>query len=132
MGDSLSRYFYLSLAHMLAHQKWPRKFARLPSHPTHQDSIVSERDWSSWTRFYSETNRVMLTGFEEVSLQKKNNQQQHSRSLEDTVDVRILNTTTSRPHLFPNTKSRRISYEVCDCFRDDSLQWMPNGTGPHQ
>jgi hypothetical protein len=62
MGDSLSRYFYLSLAHLFARKKWASKFARLPAHPTAPRSILSEKDFQNWSLFYHESNTLLSSG----------------------------------------------------------------------
>jgi hypothetical protein len=62
MGDSLSRYFYLSLATLFVTGKWPRKFAKLPAHPSLSRSILSEKDLQNWSRFYYKSNKVLQNG----------------------------------------------------------------------
>jgi hypothetical protein len=62
MGDSLSRYFYLSLATLFATGKWSRKFAKLPAHPSLTRSILSEKDFQNWSRFYYKSNKVLQNG----------------------------------------------------------------------
>lgn len=89
MGDSLSRYFYLSLAHLLARKSWAPKFARLPAHPSLQNSILSERDFKpKWSEFYRASNKLL--------------------------------------------SNNKDSFEVCDCFRDDSQPWYKDGGGHQQ
>lgn len=59
MGDSVSRYFYLSLAYLFAQNKWPHKFARIPAHANAPRSIVSEQDYQNWPFFYKESNALL-------------------------------------------------------------------------
>jgi hypothetical protein len=62
MGDSLSRYFYLSLAYLFAHDEWSSKFAKLPSHSSYHRSILSERDFQNWSWFYHKSNKLLNHG----------------------------------------------------------------------
>ncbi len=62
MGDSLSRYFYLSLAYLFAHNDWSLKFARLPGHLSLPKSILSERDFQNWSLFYHKSNKLLNKG----------------------------------------------------------------------
>jgi hypothetical protein len=59
VGDSLSRYFYLSLSYLFATGKWSRKFAKLPAHPSLSRSILSEKDFQNWSRFYHKSNKIL-------------------------------------------------------------------------
>lgn len=80
MGDSLSRYFYLSLAHFIGKGHWGPKYAKV-THPSYPHSIVSEKDFKNWGSFYAVTNAM-------------------------------LNDPT------------QSYYEICDCFRDDAVEWI--------
>jgi hypothetical protein len=85
MGDSLSRYFYLSLATLLSTGRWSRKFAKLPAHPNLPRSILSEKDFQNWSRFYHKSNKVL--------------------------------------------SNEKTSFEICDCFRNDSRKWIATTPG---
>ena len=45
IGDSLSRYFYLSLVYVLSQRHWGPRFAQKPNHPDFPRSILSEKDF---------------------------------------------------------------------------------------
>ena len=49
VGDSLTRYQYVSLAHFMGRLEYPDQFAGEPSRP----SVCVEREWDSWDSFYS-------------------------------------------------------------------------------
>ena len=77
MGDSLSRYFYLSLAVLISTGKWAPRFTH-STDPKYPPSVLSEGDFGSWSDFYHYTNSI------------------------------INDASTD-------------SYELCDCFRDDTV-----------
>lgn len=62
MGDSLSRYFYLSLAQLLATKRWGQRFSR-SSHPNVGQSMLVEHDFKdknrSWSLFYEYSNGIL-------------------------------------------------------------------------
>ena len=79
MGDSLSRYLYLSLAYFLAYNHWARRHCQV-YHPNVPRSILNEKDYKEWALFYHDSNAVLNRRW---------------------------------PH----------AMEICDCFRDDRLEW---------
>jgi hypothetical protein len=81
MGDSLTRYFYLSLAHLLATDHWSPKLAHV-TNSKYPPSIMWEKDWDTWAAYYQQSNAALNR----------------------------------------HTKGAR-SYELCDCFRDDTVPW---------
>lgn len=85
MGDSLSRYFYLSLASFFASGGWSVNKLTHNTIPENEVSIMAEADYKSWSEFYRISNAYL------------NNRKTNS-------------------------------YEICDCFRDDSVTW--NGFEP--
>lgn len=58
MGDSLSRYFYMSLAVLMATNKWAPKFSR-STDPRSPPSMLSEGDFGSWSDFHQYTNSIL-------------------------------------------------------------------------
>jgi hypothetical protein len=69
IGDSITRYQYLSLAYLLEHGQFPPRFARTPSKnaachhvdehgypacsPSNEPNICVESDWNGWDAYYS-------------------------------------------------------------------------------
>lgn len=67
MGDSLSRYLYISLAHLLATHHWGRKFCQV----FHKDlpiSILNEKDYKLWHRFYQDSNILLNNGKRSIEI----------------------------------------------------------------
>lgn len=58
MGDSLSRYFYLSLAVLMATNQWAPKFTH-STDTKYPPSMLSEGDFGSWSDFYHYTNSII-------------------------------------------------------------------------
>ena len=71
IGDSLSRYFYLSLAQLIATKRWGQRFSR-SSHPDVRQSILVEHDFKesnrSWSSFYEFSSGILNTGPENREL----------------------------------------------------------------
>lgn len=67
MGDSLSRYLYISLAHLLANHHWGRKFCQV-HHKDVPISVLNEKDYKSWSRFYHDSNVVLNNGKRAVEI----------------------------------------------------------------
>lgn len=55
-GDSLSRYFYITLASLFALGRWPLHF--VSSYPNGL-SFLSEKEYHNWSWFFSATNRAL-------------------------------------------------------------------------
>lgn len=49
-GDSITRYQYLSLSHLLSRLEYPQQFGGDKSSP----SICVEEEWTSWESFYND------------------------------------------------------------------------------
>ena len=58
IGDSLSRYFYLSLATLLGTGAWSPKLTHRTS-KSYPPSLLSERDFATWADFYRFTNQQL-------------------------------------------------------------------------
>lgn len=58
MGDSITRYLYLSIAHVVSRGHWPARFSHkdLPNYPK---SIITEKDFGSWEKFYDVSNSIL-------------------------------------------------------------------------
>ena len=67
MGDSLTRYFYLSLAQLISKRRWGQRFAKFTHKGTRQRSILTEHEFGPgtetadkpWSSFYSYSNQVL-------------------------------------------------------------------------
>lgn len=67
LGDSLSRYFYLSLATILAKGKWGQKFSRYQGFDNQERSILTEKDFMlseedkkrPWSAFYEASSAAL-------------------------------------------------------------------------
>eukprot|EP01040_Poterioochromonas_malhamensis_P003491 gene3491-3731_t len=61
MGDSLTRYLYLTLTYFLTSGRWPVKFVKA-GRPQFPRSLIWEKDHSNFFRFYERTNRALWKG----------------------------------------------------------------------
>ena len=55
IGDSITRYHYLSLAHFLSRLKYPERYGAAPGQP----SVCLEREWPNWGSFYEQSSQVL-------------------------------------------------------------------------
>ncbi len=103
MGDSLSRYLYLSLAYLLANHHWGRKFCQV-NHKDVPPSVLNEKDYKSWQRFYHDSNRILNQG---------------RRSVEICDCFR----RDGLPFISPDGRGQQAS----DCQENRHFRYMPSG-----
>ena len=81
VGDSLTRYQYVSLAHFIGRLEYPDQFAGEPSRP----SVCIEREWDSWDSFYS--NGAEILGATRGAAGKEHIDADHEASRENRILV---------------------------------------------
>jgi hypothetical protein len=60
IGDSITRYLYLSLTSLFAVGEWPAPFSQI-FHKNEPPSILCEKDWNEWSLFFHRTNDVLTS-----------------------------------------------------------------------
>jgi hypothetical protein len=59
IGDSVSRYFYVSLAYLFVQRKWPSPFSINPVLSHSKPSILYQKDWIDWPTYFHVSNSIL-------------------------------------------------------------------------